>query len=616
MKERRAHVLQQTTGNRRPSQVIFFDTETSQTDQGEGRTLHTLKLGVAKFCRTRRGRILHPEHTLEFTKLGELWSWLDQRLRAKSTTYLVAHNLVFDLTVCDGFKELALQGWELTSWYSKGMTSIFRWKQGERRLVGLDNGNFFKGKLDYWGEILDFPKLELDPLTASDEDLWPYCHRDVDILRELWIVWLTFLDDNDCGSFKPTVSSTAFEAWRHRFMPATVHIHNVAKVLELERETYKGGRTECLWVGKRDDGPFYYLDVNQMYGWVLTEHEFPAGIYGSSDDSDPWKLAYRLARYSVIARVTVEVDEPWFPTIVDGHQCYPIGTFTTTLTTPELKLCIDRGWLRAIHFSAWYRSERLFRDYVLTFNALRANYQGDHDRGFDKMCKMLVHGLYGKFGQKGIQQEIIGECDPSIFKRESVFDEELGETFDQVYLAGRVYRERTVGESFHSFAAIAAHVTAYARLHLFSLHGHVSKGHVFYMDTDSLIVDQRGYEDLAKLIDPHTLGALKVELKSPWIEINAPKDYAMKDRLKRKGIRPDAIQDSDGRWVQTHWPKLSGLIWNRIERGYTTTTVKKRQRRVIYSGSVGPGGWILPHYLHSDPEGAISPPPLQDAELK
>ncbi len=597
MKERRAHTLQQTKGGRRPSQVIFFDTETKQIDQGEGRTLHKLKLGVAKFCRTRRERILHPESTLEFTRSSELWSWLDDRLRTKSTTYLVAHNLIFDLIVCDGLKELKLAGWELTSWYSKGMVSIFRWKQGDRRLIGLDNGNFFKGKLDYWGDLLEFPKLEVDPLTASDEELWPYCHRDVDIMRELWIVWLTFLDEHDCGSFKPTVSSTAFETWRHGYMKHTVHIHNVQKILNLERESYKGGRTECLWVGQRNNGPFYYLDVNNMYGWVLAEHEFPAGVYGSSDDPDLWKLAYRLERYAVIARVTVEVNEPWFPAIVDGHQCYPLGEFTTTLTTPELKLCIDRGWLRGVEFTSWYRSEPLFRDYVLAFHKLRGTYHGDHDRGFDKICKMLIHGLYGKFGQRGIDQAIIGECDPSIFKRESVYDEGLDEIYDQVYLAGHIYRERKVGESFHSFTAIAAHVTAYARLQLYELVARVPKGHIFYMDTDSLIVDSDGYNALEPLINPNQLGALKIELKSPWLEINAPKDYAMQDRLKRKGIRPDAIQDSEGKWIQTHWPKLSGIIWNELNDGYITTTVRKRQRRVIYSGSVGPGGWVDPHRI-------------------
>ena len=177
-----------------------------------------------------------------------------------------------------------------------------------------------------------------------------------------------------------------------------------------------------------------------------------------------------------------------------------------------------------------------------------------------------------------------------------------------MYLAGQIYRERKVGESFHSFAAIAAHVTAYARLQLYGLVDRVPEDHIFYMDTDSLIVDQDGYNSLSSQIDPLKLGALKVELKSPWLEINAPKDYAMEHRLKRKGIRRDAIQDSSGRWVQTHWPKLSGMIWNELNEGYVTTTVRKRQRRVIYSGSVGREGWVSPHRLDHPPSGQLALP--------
>jgi hypothetical protein len=266
-----------------------------------------------------------------------------------------------------------------------------------------------------------------------------------------------------------------------------------------------------------------------------------------------------------------------------------------------------------VEFSAWYRSERLFTDYVLAFRDLRQRYRSVDNLGFAKICKLLVNGLYGKFGQRGIDQEVIGECDPSIFKRESVYDEGLNEVYDQVYLAGQIYRERKVGESFHSFTAIAAHVTAFARLQLYGLVAKVPQGHVFYMDTDSLIVDKQGYDSLASLIDPHTFGALKVEDTSPWLEVNAPKDYAMQGRLKRKGIRPDAIQASDGRWVQTHWPKLSGMIWNELNDGYVTTTVRKRQRRVIYSGSVGPEGWVDPHRIDllAAPEDA---PLLQPSE--
>ena len=380
-------------------------------------------------------------------------------------------------------------------------------------------------------------------------------------------------------------------------MTETVHIHIDEKALRLERESYKGGRTECLWVGERNDGPFYYLDVNNMYGYILATEKFPAGLYNYSDHVSLYRLAYKLERHAVVADVTIEVDEPWFPYKIEGRTCYPVGRFRTTLTTPELKLCIDRGWMVEVHSMAWYREEKLFSDYVITFNKLRRDYERQGNKGFAKICKLLVNGLYGKFGQRSLKIEQIGECDPSIVKRERVYDVETDEVFDQVYLAGFIYRERKEGESFHSFPAIAAHVTAYARLFLYSLANSVSDYHVFYMDTDSLVVDETGFKQLQNKIAPGVLGALKIEQTSPWLKINAPKDYSMQGRFKLKGVSPTAERLSEGVYKQTHWLKLAGLIREGLTEGYITKEIVKHQLRIIHSGVVLPSGWVQPFHL-------------------
>ncbi len=592
-----AHKLDQTVGVGRPRRIVFFDTETKWETGKDGKTIHKLRIGVAKFCELEISGELSCTRSLVFTQPQEFILWLDDICKKKSTTYLVAHNLVFDLSVCGLFKQLSILGWKLDNFYSKGMVSIFHWKDGERRLKGLDNGNFFRGTLEYWGKLLGYDKLRVDFDTVGDRELETYCDRDVEIMVELWRVWLSFLDDHDCGAFKPTISSTALNTWRHRFMTETVHIHIDEDALRLERESYKGGRTECLWVGERSDGPFYYLDVNNMYGHILATEQFPAGLYNYSDTVTFYRLAYKLERHAVVADVTIDIDEPWFPYKIDGRTCYPIGRFRTTLTTPELKLCIDRGWMIDVHSMAWYREEKLFSDYVITFDKLRREYERQGNKGFAKICKLLVNGLYGKFGQRSLKIEPIGECDPSIVKRERVYDDETNEVFDQVYLAGFIYRERKEGESFHSFPAIAAHVTAYARLYLYDLASRVSKAHVFYMDTDSLVVDQEGYETLESEIIPGKLGSLKVEQTSPWLKIHAPKDYSMEGRVKLKGVSPKAERLSEGVYKQTHWMKLAGLIREGITEGYITKEVIKHQLRIIHSGVVLPSGWIVPFHL-------------------
>jgi hypothetical protein len=613
---KRAHTLDPTVSNKRPNRVIFFDTETRQDPPVNHVVHHHLKVGVAKYCVRNDDGYLVVKREIEFYTAADFWHWVDRRCKKKSTTYLVAHNMTFDLAVVNAFSEFPRHGWDLGSFYSKGMVSIFRWKKDDARLVGLDNGNFFAGKLETWGERLNYPKLDIDFDTCTDEELLTYCHRDVDIMVELWRMWIDFLDSNRCGSFKPTVSSTAFNTWRHRFMPDRVHIHTDDLATHLERSAYKGGRTECLWVGRRDDGPFYYMDVNNMYGYVLANCEFPSGLWNSIPKADPYQLAYKLRRHSVIAEVLVDVTEPWFPYRLGVHTCYPVGEFWTTLTTSELKLVIDNGWLRDVRAMAWYRSAPLFADYVNEFTDLRHHYDRNDNKGFSKICKLLVNGLYGKFGQRGMKQEIIGQCDPDKMGRETVYDEEHNILFDQVYLAGQIFKESKSGEAFHSFPAIAAHVTAEARLYLFQLAKKVPENSLFYMDTDSLLVDHKGYEALSAYLESETMGMLKVETTSPWLEINAPKDYKLEGRSKTKGVKLNAEMLADGSFRQTHWTKLNGLIRAGMTEGYMTREVVKTQRRIIHSGQVGHFGWIAPLRLQLSHEPADVLPDLQFPALQ
>lgn len=599
MRERQPHVLERTSSEDRPRRIVFFDTETRWQTTDDKVTRHELRLGFARLCELTPAGALKPKRELSFTTSGEFIDWLDAMCKPKSTVHLVAHNLPFDLSVVGAFVRLAQLGWKLQSFYTKGMVSIFRWQHGERRILGLDNGNFFGGKLADWGELVGLPKLEIDLQDATDAELEPYCRRDVEVLQRLWELWLGFLDEHQCGSFKPTVSSTAFNTWRHRFMADKVHIHVVERALQLERDAYSGGRAECLWVGRREDGPYYYLDVNNMYGWVLSTCEMPTGIWGSSVDIDPWRLAYKLERYAVIARVTIAPTEPWFPQKQGIFTFYPVGLFSAVLTTPELKLAVDRGWLVDVESCAWYSKAVLFGEYTQEFTRQRRRYERDGNQGMARICKLLVNGLYGKFGQRGLSIERVGDCDPTDVRAEEVYDAETGEHFRQIWLGGGIWRERKTGESWNSFPGIAAHVTAYARLRLYELLRRVPQGHAFYMDTDSLIVDQVGYDALSKLVNPQQLGMLKVELSSDWLEIHAPKDYAMAGREKRKGIRADALQLGPATFQQTSWLKLPGLIQAGVTEGYLTKETRKTLRREVHSGTVRPDGWIAPFQVHS-----------------
>ena len=597
MSTRPEHVLKATRDNNRPTRIIFFDSETSTVPLPGGEKRLILRLGVAWHVRSARGKRLTVQKEVVFTTSSELWDFVNQACPKRTTTYLTAHNLGFDLAVTDGFKGLYDRGWTLESFYSKGVTSIFRWSRDDCKLIGVDNTNLFPGKLERWGTILLIPKLKINFDTAVDSDLIPYCRRDVEIMYRCWLTWLEFLDANGCGAFKSTVGATAFSTWRHSYMPTRVHIHNNTLALSLERSAYRGGRTEVLFQGSPPGDKFYYLDVNSLYGCVLSRYYYPAGLYTARETDSLSLLLKKLEKYTVIARVEIETSQPWFPLKYQAHTCYPIGRFITTLTTPELILCFQRGWLRSVQAIAWYRQASLFSAYVKAFIELRRQYRSEGNAGFSEICKLLINSLYGKFGQQAFEQTLIGETDISNIWRMSCYDADSGEFYDQIALAGGVYEERKTGEAFHSFPAIAAHVTAYARLYLYRLCQKVPTGHVFYMDTDSLIVDGVGLDALKTMLHPERIGYLKIEHESNDLTIYAPKDYKMGERQRIKGIRQGAVRINDSEFLQDQWFGLAGLIRRGNVDGAIIRPLRKHQQRAIFSGRLLPSGWVEPFLL-------------------
>lgn len=597
---RKTHNLGKGGRVTRPSRVIFLDTETSQNEYGDGVVKHRLKLGVAIYCRSRRGQALRPQDELVFYDNTTFWDWLDVLPDDKTKTLLVAHNLNYDLPVTHAFHELEQRSWKLKGYYSSGMVNIFRWKRGTQRLEAIDNGNFFPGSLDKWGQIVGYPKLAVEFDTVSDAELIAYCRRDVEIMIELWRYWMQFLDDNDCGAFRPTVASTAFGAFRHRYNTEDVWIHGDELAISLERAAYKGGRVECLFQGARKWGPFYYCDVNNMYGHVMKEHLYPISLWGSKCYPKMVELVYRLNRYSVIAHVKVNVTENWFPHKVNGRRAYPTGTFVTTLTTPELHLAYDNGWIEQVYAMAWYRQGRLFADYVDHFYSARKAYESDGNKPMASIAKLMINSLYGKFGQRGIKQWIDGECDPDTSLTITIYTDGEEKPYTMTHLGGQIIYTQAHGEGWNSFPAIAAHVTAYARLHLYRLMQMVPQEHRYYMDTDSLIVDEQGLSYLQSELDENKLGALKIERNSPYLIVNAPKDYFMDDHIRIKGIRADAELVAPNTYSQTQWSRLAGMLRRGNAKDYTTQTVTKTLQREVWSGEVQPSGWVLPFHLHED----------------
>jgi hypothetical protein len=595
------HRIKPCSGNARPEHIIFFDIETTQRPLRNGDIAQDFRFGMALYWRRSHREHREREEWYTIESPERFWDWVVSKLHGKCVLYLMSHNLNIDLVAVDAFRELPKRGYLLRSLYVKGMTKLIYFGNGRSTLKCLDNANWWRAPLAELGELVGYPKLDVNPLNASLEELAPYCKRDVEILYHLWRGWFNFIDDHDLGNWGATIGSQAMYAYRHRFMHHDIYVHDNPLAIYLERQAYHGGRVEPFWVGEWNGDVRHLVDVNSMYPYVMRNYDYPTALRSIVEGTSLDRLESAIKRHLVIADCDVEVSEPVYPLEDRLGAIYPLGRFRVCLTTPEVEYGLERGYIRQVHRMAVYRKAPIFRDYVDYFYPLKDKYTVEGNQVYRASVKMMLNCLYGKFGQRGSKRKLVGSCRPDLCRIETWIDAGDGRKGVTLWLGGSIIDIEETELSYNSFVAIAAHCTAYARMYLWSLIALAGIEHCYYCDTDSLIVDDVGLERLSPLLDDHRLGALKLEGSYSDGCIRGKKDYRLGNRIVLKGIPSSAVPISDNAYAFDLWPSIRGMLRNGdLSQYYIRPSTRTLSHR-LYWGIRESSGRIRPYWVEPLP---------------
>jgi len=558
---RPAHLLRDNKRNAVPSRLIIYDTESYQERIDESTTKHTLRLGWMNtvFVKYVKGKPRFYENYTEFKTVKEFWDRIEDFIPEKTKAYLIAHNQHFDFIILNGFNELKARGWELKRWAIDSSLFIATFRKENKTIVVMDSLNIFKNSIRELGESVGLEKLKVDFDTVSDKELSVYCKRDTEILSEVFKRWIRFLQDHDLGNFRYTISGQAFSAFRHRFKDYEIYIHNNEDVLKLEREAYRGGRTECFFIGEVSE-PVYVLDVNSIYSYVMKAFEYPTFLVKHGAHLSPKGLERFLQDHCVIARCELEVDKPVFGVRKD-RLIFPVGKYQATLCTQELKYALEHNYIKTINEYAIYLKAPVFGSYVNFFNDLKEKYSKEGDKVNRLLTKYFLNTLYGKFGQKNEKIKEIGEVDTNTALVSTYVNKRTGEIGTLYEINGKQYiRTKEYEEAYDSFPAIAAEISANARMYLWSLITKAGRENVYYCDTDSLFTNAQGLERLKDYINPYELGKLKVERENAHLIIRNVKDYILDNEQKIKGVRKDSVRLGEHRYKTYRFLKFRTLL--------------------------------------------------------
>lgn len=589
------HKIKPNKTARLPSQFIAVDTETVESPTSLLTSLHSLWFGTAVFfslpndpTKARR------RDELTFTDAATFWQWAESHAKPRARTIISAHNLGFDFLILDTVRQLSRRGWEVdfpVSGNGRFMTSA---RKGNRRLQFVDTLNYCMVPLAELGGSLGLPKLPMPLRDAPMSEWYTYCARDTEVVVLFWTKLIEFLRANDFGSFAPTAAGLAYKVFRHRFMTHKLLVHNDDATLALERKSYFGGRNECARIGTLPRDDYYMLDVNSLYPAVMVDNDFPAVLVGRKRDV-PLRILRRYCQsYFCIARVALSTPDPAYPYRRDDKLIFPVGKFETVLTHPELVDALARGRIERVFEVAFYRRARIFTDYVQTLYAMRQSFKQKENFAFDLFTKLLLNSLYGKFGQRGYVRRPLPGVAPMRYGHLAGYSELWHSHFDITYWDGKGYIDYQEGEGRESMPGVAAAVAGYGRARLWQLMNRAGLENVFYVDTDSLLVNARGFARLRGEIDTARLGKLKVVAESCDVEIRDIKDYRMGAERKRKGIKYSAVELSTDFFEQVRFDTFKENVRAGRVDAVETHTEHIQLLHHYDKGLVGKDGTVTP----------------------
>lgn len=513
---------------------------------------------------------------------------------------IYGHNLYYDLQVIGFFAAFARFGWQLDFIYDKGLTFILVIRRGKRSIKCISTTNYFDYSLAVLAESMGMKKFDVDPLTASDEELIPYCRQDVVILSEAVRRYRDFNKEHDTGKFSMTRASQSFNCFRHRFMDHKIELHRDVRLRKLERDAYFGGRTEAFRWGNVKGGPFTFLDVNSMYPYVMHRYRYPCRALEYLEEVDYGFIKKWLPSTAMVADVTIETRDPMFAYRGEDKLLFPVGRFRTCLCTEGLRRAFDAGNIKKVHRLAMYECAYLFRSYVDYWYPLKAQYKKEGNEIYTRIVKMFLNSLYGKFGQKKAKEESFNN--PAMIEpcRIEEVDVQTELHWIRTGMFGKEILSYGEEDTRNTFTAIAAHVTEYARFTLWDLFTRLGFQRVLYTDTDSIVLRTADVSLIGCELDPERLGALSVDRHTKRLVLYNPKDYTTDAGRKTKGVPKTAERIGAHTWRYEQFQGFATHQRENVAKGFLSRETVKSVSIEYDKGVVLPDGSIVPYCFNFD----------------
>lgn len=567
------HILREIRHQKVQDNFIFVDTESFIDKSIKDKEILTFRMACSIFW----NRDINKKVEKTYLNNQNFWIDVDNLFNDERHSYIMfAHNSEFDFKMLNGFENLFNLGWKLTRFYVRNKIYILCFRKANYFLHVWDTMNYFLNSLKELGKSINLPKLEVEFDNVSNKELEVYCRRDTEIIYRVIRYLCEFLEQYELSKLRATKGALSMSIFKHKFYKpikdkvySKIWIHDIKDAIQLEKDSYRGGISDCYRIGKYDN--LYKMDINSMYPKEMRDNRVPIKLEAYYTESNYKQqdlfLIYNKfkSRFGFIMDVLIDIpkDNAYILSKINDKCLFTYGKYRISLCQPELEFIEKYGKIVHIYKMAIYRMANIFKNFITFFNDLKVKYGKENNQVFRNFCKFIMNSNYGKWSQRKIEYHEVKQDTKEFFEYQDVIIEWIKENKDLIekkcpiiylgvleghfecYLINNQFYmlKQTEYNDKDSFVAISSFITSYSRMKLIKFLKIAKRENSYYSDTDSIIVNEIGYNNLkaSNNIDDFELGKLKCEGFGK-AEILKPKFYCFDNHWKSKGIRKNSIK--------------------------------------------------------------------------
>lgn len=258
------------------------------------------------------------------------------------------------------------------------------------------------------------------PDCITDQDI-AYCIQDcivlrdaLNSLRDMYRGWI----NQPNAKLPMTLSSMSHRIWSHKYWPEEWRWIREAGRRKGDSEmstficedaeasarlSYYGGRTQIIGEMAKEYENVASFDCNSMYPTQMLE-ELPDPTSSVCFDFKWFNNVRKSGKlYWGKFKMSGKGARGFLPAVnTDGRRDFTVDSFDGYLCSPEVEWAIENGWIIEDGEHLFYAERTIspFKEFVNDFYKIRQDMRAVGD-GREILVKLILNGLYGKFGQDG-----------------------------------------------------------------------------------------------------------------------------------------------------------------------------------------------------------------------